>query len=389
MIPIKYTVRSLWVRRATTLATALGIGLVVFVLAAALMLSAGVRKTTAVAGRDDTGLVMRKGSDSEMSSALEDPQVSLVRAAPGVAKDAQGNGVAAGEVIVVTATEKVGASGFSNMVLRGVSPGSEAFRPALKVVRGRPAKPGTDEAIVGRGIVGRFKGVELGQRFEIKKNRFVEIVGVFEDDGSSYESELWADFDTVRTAFGRQGGLSSIRVKLESKTKFDAFKASIESDKRLGLMAQRENEFMEKQSEGTSIFISALGILVSVFFSIGAMIGAMNTMYAAVSSRKREIGVLRALGFSRIAILTAFVLESSLLSLIGGLIGTALSLALSGTRISMMNFQSFSELVFKFDATPDTLIVALVFALGMGFLGGFWPALRAARTPAVVAMRGA
>lgn len=389
MVPIRYTVRSLWVRRTTTLATALGIGLVVFVLAAALMLSQGVKKTMAAAGSDDVGIVLRKGSDNELSSALEDTQLSLLKAAPGVLRDAQGNGVASGEVVVVTTADKIGAEGASNVSIRGVSPSASVFRPARKIVRGREAKPGTDEATVGRGIAGRFKGIDLGARFEIKKNRSVEIVGVFEDDGSMYESEVWADFDTLRSGFGREGGLSSIRLKLESKSKFDAFKASVESDKRLGLMAQRETEFFEKQSEGTSIFISALGILVSVFFSIGAMIGAMNTMYAAVATRKREIGVLRALGFSRFSILFAFVLESSALSAVGGLIGIALALALGGTRISMMNFSSFSELVFKFDATPDTLVTALVFALFMGFLGGFLPALRAARTPPVVAMRGA
>lgn len=389
MVPIRYTVRSLWVRRTTSLATALGIGLVVFVLAAALMLSNGVKKTMAAAGSDDVGIVLRKGSDNELSSALEDTQLSLLRAAPGVVKDPQGNGVASGEIVFVTTADKVGAAGASNVSIRGVSPTAGVFRPARKIVRGREAKPGTDEATVGRGIAGRFKAVDLGARFEIKKNRSVEIVGVFEDDGSMYESEIWADFDTLRSGFGREGGLSSVRVKLESKSKFDAFKASVESDKRLGLMAQRETEFFEKQSEGTSIFISALGILVSVFFSIGAMIGAMNTMYAAVASRKREIGVLRALGFSRSAVLLAFVLESSALSAVGGLIGVALALTLGGTRISMLNFSSFSELVFQFDATPQTLITALVFALFMGFLGGFFPALRAARTPPVVAMRGA
>lgn len=389
MVPLRYTVRSLWVRRTTTLATALGIGMVVFVLAAALMLSSGVKKTMGAAGSEDVGIVLRKGSDNELSSALEDPQISLIKAAPGVAKDPAGNGIAAGEIIVVTTADKVGAAGGSNVSLRGIGPGSMAFRPKFKIVKGREAKPGTDEAIVGRGIAGRFKNIELGQSFEIKKNRAVQIVGVFEDDGSMYESEVWADFDTLRSAFGRQGGISSVRVKLESKTKFDAFKATIESDKRLGLMAQRENEFFEKQSEGTSLFISALGILVSVFFSIGAMIGAMNTMYAAVSNRKREIGVLRALGFSRISVLTAFVIESTALSFVGGVIGVAMAMALGGTRISMMNFSSFSELVFKFEATPSTLVTALVFSLFMGFLGGFLPALRAARTPAVVAMRGA
>lgn len=388
MVPIRYNVRSLWVRKATTAATAVGIALVVFVLAAALMLSSGLEKTLGSSGHDDVAIVLRKGSNDELSSGLEESQVGLIKAAPGVAKDADGLPIGVGEVIVVTANEKIGANGFSNVMIRGTPADGPSFRPTFSIVRGRKASPGTDEAVVGTRIAGRFKGIDLGEKLELKKNRAVEIVGVFEDGGSSYESEVWADVDTVRSSFGRGASVSSVRVSLESPGRFDAFKAAVESDKRLGLLALRESSYYEKLSGNTSLFITILGSVITVFFAIGAMIGAMNTMYAAVANRQREVGVLRALGFSRTSILTAFVLESTLLALVGGLIGVVGALALGSVSFSMINFATFSEIVFKFEATPKILGIALGFAAAMGLLGGFLPALRAARVSPVVAMRG-
>ena len=388
MIPIRYNVRSLFVRRATTLATALGVGLVVFVLGASLMLSAGVKKTMGTSGSPDVAIVLRKGSDNELGSGIDDPQVMLIKGAAGVARDPNGKELGVGESVVVTASEKVGADGVSNLQVRGIPEGGMAFRRKAKIVAGREAKTGTDEAIIGARIRGRFKGFDLGESFSIKKNRLVKIVGVFEDDGSSYESEVWADLDTVRTSFGRPG-VSSVRVRLESPSKFDGFKSAIESDKRLGLQTMRESEYFEKQSEGTSIFIGALGTLVSVFFSLGAMIGAMNTMYAAVANRMREIGILRAIGFSRSAILFSFLLESVFLAMIGGGLGLLACLAMGTVRFSMLNFASWSEMVFSFEPTPRVLGIAFSFAVGMGLFGGFLPALRAARTNPITAMRGA
>ncbi|HTJ84399.1 MAG TPA: FtsX-like permease family protein [Polyangiaceae bacterium] len=387
MVPIKYNVRSLFVRKATTIATAVGVGFAVWVFAASLMLSAGVKKTLGSSGSPDVAVVLRKGSDNELASGVEDTQISVIRAAPGVAKGPDGEGLTVGEVIVVSAMEKIGASGISNMQIRGVPADGMKFRPHAKIVQGRPAKPGTDEAVVGARIAGRFKGVGLGEKFDIKKNRPVTIVGVFEDEGSSYESEVWADVDTVRTSFGRTG-VSSVRARLESPSKFDAFKASVESDKRLGMLVMRENEYYEKQSEGTSIFVGALGVLISVFCALGAMIGAMNTMYAAIANRKREIGILRALGFSRSSILVSFVLESTFLSVVGGAIGVAGALAMGSVKFSMMNFASWSEIVFGFEPTPTIIGAAIVFAGAMGFIGGFLPAVRAAGTSPVTAMRG-
>jgi putative ABC transport system permease protein len=386
MIPVRYNVRSLAVRKATTLATAFGVALVVFVLASALMLSAGIRKTLSISGRSDTGIVLRKGSDNELSSSIEEPDVNLVLAAPGVKKDSPPSGVA--EVIVVAAMGKVGATGVTNVQFRGVPDDVMQFRPEVKIIAGRAPKPGSDEVLIGERLRGRFIGLDLDQSFDIKKNRPVKVVGVFASGGSSYESEVWVDRELLRAAFGRQGHSSSIRVHLDSAAAFDAFQVGVEQDKRLGLMAMRESDYYERQSEGTSLFIGAMGTLISVHFSMGAMIGAMITMYAAVANRQREIGTLRALGFSRSSILGCFLLEAVILALAGGAVGAAASMAMGYVKFSMMNFASWSEIVFSFDPTPQIIVRALAFAGIMGLVGGFFPAVRASRISPIAAMRG-
>jgi putative ABC transport system permease protein len=293
-----------------------------------------------------------------------------------------------GEVVVVIALDKTGSDGqVSNVQVRGVAEAVLKVRREARVVQGRPAQPGTDEVIVGKGIAGRFRGVELGSSFDLKKNRPVKVVGVFESGGSSFESEVWADLELVRSSFGREGLVSSVTAELESQSVFDAFKTAIENDKQLGLEAMRENAYYEKQSEGTSIFITAMGIIIAGFFSVGAMIGAMITMYAAVAQRRREIGTLQALGFSRFSVLTSFLLESALLALIGGGVGALGALLLSQVRFSMMNFATWQEVSFSFDPKPSVLGIALGFGVLMGLAGGFFPAVRAARVSPVVSMR--
>lgn len=388
LIPLAYNFRSLFVRKTTTFATAGGIGLVVFVLASSLMLAQGVRRTMVSSGSPDQGLVLRKGSENELSSAVEAKYKGLILAAPGVKKDASGAPVGAGEVVVVIAMNKLESEGqFSNVQVRGIEPASLTLRPDVRVVEGRPPRPGTDEAMVGRGVLGRFEGLRVGSDFEIKKNRRVKVVGAFESGGSSFESEVWTDIDTVRTSFGREGLYSSVTAQLESPSKYDGFRATVENDKQLGLEAFRENEYYEKQSEGTSIFISALGIVVAVFFSIGAMIGAMITMYGAVSQRVKEIGTLQALGFSRLSVLLSFMFESTLLALIGGALGAMASLLMSFVSFSMMNFATWQEVTFSFTPTPTIVVSSVVAGAVMGILGGFFPAVRAARTSPVEAMR--
>jgi putative ABC transport system permease protein len=388
MIPIRYNLRSLAVRKTTTLATGLGIALVVWVLASALMLSAGIRRTLGISGKADTAIVMRQGSDAELGSLIEEPNVNLILASPGVKRES-GVPSGVGEVVVVGAMEKFGATGVSNVQIRGVTDDVMKFRPEVKIVAGRAAHAGSDEVIIGTRLRGRFKGLDLGESFDIKKNRPVSVVGVFESGGSSYESEVWADRDIVRAAYGnRQGHVSSVRVQLESAASFDVFRAAVEEDKRLGLMAMRESDYYEKQSEGTSKFMGAMGTLIAVFFSIGAMIGAMITMYAAVANRQREIGTLRALGFSGSSVLISFLFEAVILALAGGCVGALASLGMGFVHFSMLNMASWSEISFSFQPTPLILGYALGFAGLMGFVGGVFPALRAASVSPVAAMRG-
>ncbi|HEY3498687.1 MAG TPA: ABC transporter permease, partial [Polyangiaceae bacterium] len=258
MVPLSYNVRSLMVRRATTFATAFGIGLVVFVLASALMLGSGITKTMVSAGRDDNAVVLRKGADNEMSSSLEVKTINLIAAAPGVKRGTGNTTLATGEVVVVIAQDKLGgtAGQISNILVRGVPEVAMQVRPEIRVVDGRPPRPGTDEVMIGRGLRGGFRGMEIGESFELKKNRPVKVVGVFEAGGSSFESEVWADVDTTRSSFGREGLVNSVTVRLDSPTKFEAFKTTMESDKQLGLQAMTEKKYYEKQSQGTAIFIT-------------------------------------------------------------------------------------------------------------------------------------
>lgn len=387
MVPISYNLRSLAVRKTTTLATAGGIALVVFVLAAVLMLSAGVKRTLSVSGAPDVALVLRKGSDAELSSGIEIPNVGLILAGKEVARRSDGTPDGVGEIVVVITVDKLGTEGVSNVQIRGTTEDVYTFRPEAKIIEGRKARPGADEVVIGRAIRGRFKGVDLGQSFELRKNRNVKVVGVFEANGSSYESEVWADVEAARTAFGREGIVQVVRARLVSPGSFDGFKRSLESNRQLGVDVVRESEYYEKQSQGTSTFISVMGGVIAFFFAVGAMIGAMITMYSAVANRKREIGTLRALGFGKFTIMISFLIESVLLALIGGALGAGASMAMSLVRFSMVNFQSWSEIVFTFDPTPGIIVGALVFAGAMGFLGGLLPAVQAARMPLIQALK--
>lgn len=386
MIPVKYNYRNLVVRKTTTIAAAFGLALVVFVFAAAQMLGNGIKKTLGRSAGAENAIVLRRGSSAEMESGIEENQVNLVLAqAAQIGASKKPPGI--GEVLVVILMDKLGTNGVSNVTVRGVPEDVFEFRNSAKIIEGRAAKPGTDEVVVGSGIRGRFKGLELGQSFDLKKNRPAKVVGVFADDGSSFESEVWADIHTVRTAFGREGYVSSVRVRLDAASKFDAFKALVEQNRQLGLAVQREADYYEKQSEATSIFLTIMGTMIAVLFSIGAMIGATITMNAQVANRQREIGTLRALGFSRRSILTSFLLESIVLATIGGLVGAAASLGLSFVKITMLNAGTWSEIAFTFEPTPAIIIRSMVLAGFMGVVGGFLPAIRAARVSPIEAMR--
>ena len=389
MIPLAYNLRNLTVRLSTTVAAAGGLALVVFVFASVMMLSNGIKKTLGRSAQPDVAIVMRKGSDAELSSGIEETQVGLVLAGREVKKQPNGQPDGVGEVSLVILLDKLGADGVSNVAVRDVPDNVMTFRRDVKIVEGRPARPGTDEVIIGKAIRGRFKGLELGQTFDLRKNRPAKVVGVFADGGSSFESEIWGDLNTIRSAFGREGMVSSVRVRLQDPTHFDSFKLAIDQDPQLGLLVMRESEYYEKQSAGTSIFITAMGVMIAIFFSIGAMIGAMITMHASIANRQREIGTLRALGFSRLSILTSFLIESIALALMGGAVGAIAAMGMGFVRFSTMSFASWSEIVFTFEPTPGIIVSAMALAAVMGLFGGFFPAVRAARMNPILAMRGA
>ena len=386
MIPLKYNIRNLVVRKTTTFATAFGLALVVFVVAAAMMLGNGIRRAFGRTAESDIAVVLRKGSDNEMSSGIEEQQVNLVQALAQQAGAAR-QPVALGEIVVVIIIEKLGTTGVTNVTVRGVPEDALKFRTTAKIVDGRAPAPGADEVLIGKGLRGRFAGLDIGQTFELKKNRPVKVVGVFEDHGSSFESEVWADVHTVRQAFGREGYVSSIRVRLDSASKFDGFKALVEQNRQLGLLAMRETEYYEKQSEMTATFLTGMGVMIAVFFGLGAMIGAMITMHAQVANRQREIGTLRALGFTRANILFSFLLESLVLALAGGVLGALASLAMKFVTITTLNANTWSEVVFTFEPTPEILVKAMIVAGVMGLVGGFFPAIRASRVSPIDAMR--
>ena len=387
MVPIKYNVRNLVVRKSTTAAAAFGLALVVFVFAGALMLANGLERTLGRGASPDVVIVMRKGSDTEMTSTVEDKHVSLVLA-QAAQIGASKKPVGVGEVLAVVLLPKMGVEGESNVTVRGVTPDVLEFRSSAKIVEGRAANPGADEVVIGKSIQGRYKGMNVGDSFELKKNRPMKVVGVFTDDGSAFESEVWADVHAVRQAFGRPGSVSSVRVRLDSPSKYDAFKALVEGDRQMGLVAMRESDYVEKQSQATGMLLKVLGGMVAFFFGVGAMIGATITMNAQVAGRTREIGTLRALGFSKASILFSFLVESLVLSIVGGLVGAVAATAMKAVKITMLNFGTFTEIVFGFEPTPQIIVSAVVLSAFMGLLGGFLPAIRAARVSPVEAMRG-
>jgi len=389
MVPIQYNLRSLWVRKVTTIATALGVALVVFVLGAALMLSEGIRHAMNTSGKVENVILLRNGSDNELSSAIDDEALNLVRERPEVARLDGGASAVVGEiVIIITAERSDGSGGVANLMVRGSSTDGLRFRPEIKIISGRAPQPGTNEVIVGRGIAGGFKGVALGQSFELRRNRPLKVVGTFSSGGSSYESEVLGDVDVIRTSLGRTSMVSSARIRLTNPQQFDTFRASVENDKRLGMKVMRETVYYDKQSSQTSAFLKWTGVIMAVLLSIAAMIFAAITMNGAVANRTREIGTLRALGFSRLAILSSFVLEAIALALIGGAAGTVLEQVLVLFPFRTMNFQTFSEIVIHFKATPGIIAWSLIVSIIMGLIGGMVPAIRAARVSPVEAMRG-
>jgi putative ABC transport system permease protein len=384
-IPFAYSLRNLWARRLTTILTAGGMALVVFVFAAILMLAAGLRQTLVETGSPDNVVVIRKGSVSEVQSGLDRQQASVIETEPEIATGSSGDKLVAKEVVVLISLPKRDRDKPANVVIRGMAPASVSLRPQIRLIEGRLPRMGSAEIMAGLNIAQRFKGGGLGEtlRFGMREWR---IVGIFDAGNTGFNSEIWGDVDQMMQAF-RRPVFSSVIFRLSNTQGFPAVKSRLETDPRLTVEAKRETRYYRDQSEMMASFLRIMGLSLTVIFSLGAIIGAMITMYAAVSNRTGEIGTLRALGFQRRSILLAFLMESLLLGFIGGCAGLFFASFMQLFTVSTMNFQTFSELAFSFTLTFDIVYQALGFSLVMGLLGGVLPAVRASRMKIVDALR--
>lgn len=387
-IPFAYTWRSLWARRLTTVLTLTGIALVSFVFASVLMLSRGVENTLIETGSPDNAIVLRKAANSELVSQIERDNANIIRTMPEVATLPDGKPFASTETYIIINLLKRGSNDMGNISVRGVSPEALQLRPQVRLTDGRWFAFGSQEVVVGRNIAAQFLNSAIGDKLRFGDAEWT-IVGTIDGSGTAFDSEIWGDVEQMMAAFGRPV-FSSTTFRLTSPEQFDAVKLRIEQDPRTAsLEVKREQTYYREQSELMSNFIRILGLVVTIIFSVGAMIGAMITMYAAVANRTREIGTMRALGFRRRSVLGAFLVESILLSLIGGAIGVGLASFMSFIRISTTNFGSFSELAFGFSLGPGIVGWTLFFAVIMGIVGGFLPAVRAARLNILSALRSA
>ncbi|MEY3970083.1 MAG: hypothetical protein RL617_1096 [Pseudomonadota bacterium] len=384
-IPLAYSIRNLWVRRMTTILTAMGMALVVYVFAAVLMLDAGLRNTLVSTGEPDNMVVTRQGSVTEVQSSIDRGQASIVSQFPEVASFIEP--LASRETVVLINLKKRDTGKASNVVVRGLDETGRGMRRQVKVVEGRAFRPGSEEIMVGVASSKQFQGLGLGESVRFG-GRDWRVVGLFDGGRSGFDSEIWADGEVLRQSF-RRTTYSSLVVRLMDPNQAESFRNRVTSDPRLPLSAKSERQYYEDQSESLSRFIKILGLTLTVIFSIGAIIGATITMQSAVATRVAEIGTLRALGFQRSAILLAFLAESVALSLVGGLVGLGLASLMQSFEFSTTNFQSFSELSFGFLLTPSIVIQSLVFSVAMGVAGGMLPAIRASRIAIVEALRAA
>ena len=387
MVPLNYIARNLWKRRLTTTLTAGGLALVVFVFATVLMLDAGLKRTLVTTGEYDNVVVIRKGSETEIQSSVSRSQANIIEMNAAVAPGPDGLPRAAKETVVLISLNRSGSEQASNVVIRGTSPGGLQLRPQVRMTQGRLFRPGSSEIIVGSNIAKGYDGTRIGERLRFAQREWT-IVGTFDAGRSGFDSEVWGDADQLMQSFHRIA-YSVMVLKLADSGLYERFKSEIDADPRLTGEVKREQVFYSDQSRALSTFLSILGLTLTGIFSIGATIGAMITMYASVSNRVAEIGTLRALGFKRFSVLAAFLLEALLLGLAGGVMGLAGASAMQLLSFSTTNFQTFSDLSFHFLLTPKIALQTLVFALAMGLLGGFLPAVRAARLGIVDALRAA
>ncbi|WP_374349922.1 ABC transporter permease [Chitinimonas sp.] len=386
-IPLNYIWRNLLTRRLTTALTAGGMALVVFVFATVLMMRTGLEQTLTATGRDDNVVAIRKGSQTEVQSGVSRLEAGIIDSDPALAVDGRGRRLVSHESVVLISLNKKGSGKPANIVVRGTGELGLALRPQVQLVEGRAPRAGTSEIMVGRAIANGFAGVQLGASLRFARRDWT-VVGIFDAGKTGFNSEVWGDAEQMIQAF-RRLAFSAVIFQLQDKQQFDAVQKRLEGDPRITAEFKPETRFYADQSQAMSTFIGVLGSVLSVVFSVGAIIGAMITMYAAVANRTGEIGALRALGFRRRSILAAFLGEALLLSLVGGVFGLLAASGMQFFTVSTMNFQTFSELAFSFALTPAIIIKSLIFSLFMGLLGGFLPAVRAARLKIVDALRAA
>jgi ABC-type antimicrobial peptide transport system permease subunit len=384
---LSYSLRNLAARRMTAAFTVIGMGLVVFVFAAVLMLAHGLERTLVSTGSSDNIIVTREAATSETVSILGRDQAGVVKTEPEIAVGPDAKALTASEIVVLISASKRSNGDAANVVIRGTGPEAFTLRQDIKLKAGRMFAPGTSEVVAGRSVAKNFEGCGLGENVRFA-GRVWNVVGVFDAGGSGFDSELWGDAEQVQQAF-RRPIFSSVTARLRDPGSFDAMKRRLEADPRLTVEVEREREYYEKQSRATASFIRVIGLAVTILFSMGAMIGAMITMYAAVASRTTEIATLRALGFTRFTVLRVFLAEAFLLGTLGGVLGLVAASFLSLVSVSTTNWDTFSELAFSFSVSPGIIIGSLIFAVLMGVIGGFLPAVRAARADIVNSLRKA
>ena len=382
---LKYSLRNAVSRKLTFTLTVLGIGLVVFVFSAVLMLSHGLEKAMVETGNPDNVVVLRNSASTEVVSIISRSSADIIKADPAIATDESGAPLFAGELVVLINQPRRSDGEPSNVAVRGVGKESLAIRPQVKLVEGRMWRPGTSEIIAGVKVAKNFSGCGLGETVRFGMRNWT-IVGLFEAGGSGFESELWGDVDQLMDAFQRPV-FSSLVFRLKDPADFQAVESRLESDRRLTVDVMPEIEYYHRQSSTFTLFIGTLGTVISIIFSLGAIVGAMITMYAAVANRTREIGTLRALGFSRPSIWMAFLVEAVAIAFVGGALGVLVANLLSLKEVSTTNFDTFAEVAFSFAMSPRIAVSAMIFAIIMGLVGGFLPAVRASRLKILDALR--
>ena len=387
-IPISYNLRNITQRPLSTLATTLGVALVVAILVGAFALASGFQAALVETGSPENLFVLRTGADSEISSGISREAANILRALPDVQVGADSRPLASAEMVVLINARRLGQGGSSNVTIRGIDAEGLQLRSQVRVVAGRMFTPGTDEVIVAQRMARRFANCAIGDRMRFGQRDF-SVVGHFTAGGSGFDSEVWGDNAVLMPALNREDAFQSVTLRMRDTTRFAALKQQLEGDPRLGVHVRTERGWYSEQSRLMATIIRVGGVFITLIMAVGAIFGAMNTMFAAVGQRTREIAVLLTLGFTPLAITLSFLAESVMLALLGGALGCLIALPINGITTSTTNWASFSEVAFAFRVTPVGMAVGLGFAALLGVVGGFLPALRAGRQPLAAGLRAA